>query len=197
MGCCRGMPISILRVAKHIDNMGRVTTLPSLKLQFDILGAFFLPTHCRATPSYSKVPTISVICWDLPFLPQASFLFSEYLRQSRPHMSSMRNSAYFAIRHEPHGGQTATIAEMATCQMEYYYLAKATNNKEFFDLASGFVLDDNRNAKCIHRRKMLTNNCTMRPSEMWEACFPYDGASERHNPSTVCAFMSMNISIGD
>ncbi|KAF7977590.1 hypothetical protein HWV62_3186 [Athelia sp. TMB] len=49
----------------------------------------------------------------------------------------------FAAQHK--GGVIATIAEMATCQMEYLYLAKATNKKEFFDIASYLANNVNKN----------------------------------------------------
>jgi hypothetical protein len=46
------------------------------------------------------------------------------------------NVSYIPCRGAQQGPELAILAEMATCQLEYTFLAKETGKKEFFDLVS-------------------------------------------------------------
>ncbi|KAF7974676.1 hypothetical protein HWV62_11433 [Athelia sp. TMB] len=62
--------------------------------------------------------------------------------------------AVSTTEHKHQGSEIASIAEMATCQLEYLYLAKATGKQEFFNIANN-VNQGLYNAKINHMGGML------------------------------------------
>lgn len=100
-----------------------------------ISEASFQPTHSPATPSSYNAQTTSDSCSPPRSAPTVGFqiLPSQLPRKCifRLSVSSSANELRSGERRGPHIG---ILAEIASCQLEYTYLAKETGKKRYFDL---------------------------------------------------------------
>jgi hypothetical protein len=130
----RLLPTNIIN-SLHLHTQSQGVYAHSSRQSSVISEASSQPMHSPATPSSYNAQTTSDGCSPPHSAPTvgSQILASQLLRKCIFHMS-VSSSANGLRSGERRGPQIGILAEIASCQLEYTYLAKETGKKRYFDL---------------------------------------------------------------
>ena len=167
-----------------------VSLLHSSKPSSVILEACYQHTPSPANPYSCLEQTISAACSLPPSTQIAAFPCSPF-QPSRKSISILKAYAsHVTPRGQQRGPDLGILAEIASCQLEYTYLAKETGNHYYYSLVRSrqipTLLSMNQHGS---RQTMSSGNSTKLTSPTSGVCFClFDGVPKLHNHSIVSEF---------